>query len=151
MRLSIPFLPAFLLSPFARAALETWNGTSVYVAYPPIPPSPSVPSYPGHGTPLPIPPAIPGNEPTFDNVILFITDIFGHNSAAAQKLANQISVSGNYLVVMPDIFQGDPVPENGAFPSTWASRHGPTEVEPALDLIVAEIKRKYGELGIERY
>lgn len=128
MRFALSLTSTLIGFPFARAALEIWNGTPVYVSYPPIPP------------------ALPGsNPPPFDNVILFITDIYGYNSTAAQSLATQLSVKGNYLVVIPDIFQGDPVPENGPRAPDWSTRHGPAQVEPILEATIAEIKRRYGK------
>ncbi|RPA83892.1 alpha/beta-hydrolase [Ascobolus immersus RN42] len=93
-------------------------------------------------------PQTTASEPT--SIILLIPDIYGHNSTATKTLAQKISTLSNLIVVVPDVFEGEPIPEGGApsFPPGWQDRHGPAQVERVLDLTLAEVKRRWGEVKV---
>jgi dienelactone hydrolase len=68
-----------------------------------------------------------------------------------------------YLVVAPDVFAGDPVPESLLSPdgslagnfdwAGWTGRHTVKDVEPILDATIAALKSEYGvkHLGAAGY
>ena len=76
------------------------------------------------------------------NTILYLTDIFGHNLTNAHLLADKLASAGN-LVVVPDLFNGDPIP----FPLTadfdfppWIAKHNDASVEGILGAFRAALK-----------
>ncbi|RPA77744.1 hypothetical protein BJ508DRAFT_416898 [Ascobolus immersus RN42] len=122
--LALTALAALPLS--SLCALENWSGRSVYVAYPGKSSAKKPPKNP--------------------QTILLLTDIFGHLSPPAQALANKISKSGNFLVVMPDLFNGDPIPfpppATGLDPA-WIAQHTEPLVDPRITEVVNNINKKY--------
>lgn len=121
MRLSLlALLPAVL-----AGSLQQWGSISTFVAQPP---------------------RTLGVKPS--SVILYIPDIYGHNSTQARTLAQRISDLGNYIVVAPDIFEGEPLIEGQPFTPDWASRHGPAQVEAILDKVLAEIENRWGKVKV---
>ena len=88
--------------------------------------------------------------------ILLCTDVIGHTFANVQLIADQYAANG-YLTVVPDLFQGDPVPLNkpagfdlwawlgGTSPSGQA--HGLTQVDP---VVAATLKYLREDKGIKR-
>ncbi|OQE42292.1 hypothetical protein PENCOP_c004G01830 [Penicillium coprophilum] len=77
--------------------------------------------------------------------ILLLTDVIGHRSINAQLIADQLAANG-YLVVMPDLFHGDPVRLNrpASFDlMRWLEGppgHLPNRVEPVVQAILKEMK-----------
>ncbi|KAL0255015.1 hypothetical protein SLS55_009542 [Diplodia seriata] len=92
--------------------------------------------------------AYPENKST-ENAILILTDIFGHEFVNVQLLADQFAANG-YFAVIPDLFNGDPVPVD--MPADfelmkWLGGHGVAQVDPIVDAVVKELK---GKLGVKR-
>ena len=84
--------------------------------------------------------------------ILLITDVIGHKFNNAQLIADQFAANG-YLVVMPDLFYGDPIPLNrpGDFDlMAWLTKGGPKgshlpiTVDPIIDSCLVEMRTKLG-------
>lgn len=64
-------------------------------------------------------------------------------------LADKFAANG-YLVVMPDLFEGDTVPLNrpeGFKIMDWLQNHLPQHVEPIIDEVIKEMREK---LGVKR-
>ena len=89
-----------------------------------------------------------------DYGILVITDVIGHRFPNAQLIADQFAANG-YFVLMPDLFDGDPIPLNrpGDFEiKDWldgkyhkdGKAHLPPQVDPIVDAMLVEMKQKYG-------
>ncbi|KAK3398804.1 Alpha/Beta hydrolase protein [Sordaria brevicollis] len=90
----------------------------------------------------------PPNKLT-EHAILILTDVVGHNFLNAQLLADQFAKRG-YLVVMPDLFDGDTVPLNrpeGFQIMDWLKDHLPEHVEPIIDSVIHEMRQN---LGVKR-
>jgi dienelactone hydrolase len=61
-------------------------------------------------------------------------------------VADQFAANG-YLVVAPDLFQGDPIPPNRGADFdmlTWRGKHGTETVDPIVDGVIKELRTKYG-------
>ncbi|KAJ5187201.1 hypothetical protein N7449_010195 [Penicillium cf. viridicatum] len=89
-------------------------------------------------------------ERSTKRVILLLTDVIGHRFINAQLIADQLAANG-YLVVMPDLFHGDPVPLNNRPASfdlmSWLKGppgHLPDRVEPVVQAILKEMKSNMG-------
>lgn len=86
--------------------------------------------------------------------LLLITDVIGHVSINAQLIADQFASNG-YLVLMPDLFHGDPIPLNrpgdfdiqkwlkGGYPGSPEGGHLPPNVDPIIDACLVEMRTKY--------
>ncbi|KAK4160890.1 dienelactone hydrolase [Cladorrhinum sp. PSN259] len=77
-----------------------------------------------------------------ENAILILSDVIGHRFINAQLLADQF-VSHGYLVIMPDLFEGDTVPLNrpeGFRIMEWLKNHLPQHVEP-IDEVIREMRQ----------
>nr|POE75776.1 hydrolase tropi [Quercus suber] len=110
----------------AKGQIQTISGISTYVTY-------------------------PENKNT-ELAILVLPDVIGHKFINAQLLADNFAANG-YFVVMPDIFEGDPVPLNrpeGFDFGTWISKGGPNnghtvkQVDPIVEAIIKEMKTNMG-------
>jgi len=94
--------------------------------------------------------------------ILILTDVIGHGFINAQLIADQFAANG-YLVLMPDLFGGDPISLNrpGDFDlMNWLkggynpkkTAHLPPEVDPIIDACLVEMRtvhniKKIGAVG----
>ncbi|PYH89955.1 alpha/beta-hydrolase [Aspergillus ellipticus CBS 707.79] len=107
----------------AKGEIKQIANVSTYVAYPP--------------------------DRSTKHAILFLADAMGHRFINAQLLADQFATQG-YLVVMPELFHGDPIPINysDAFDIWgWYNNHLPPRVDPIVDRVLAEMR---GPLGCQR-
>ncbi|KAJ9649029.1 hypothetical protein H2199_000942 [Coniosporium tulheliwenetii] len=80
------------------------------------------------------------------NAVLILTDVIGHEFINVQLIADQFAANG-YLVVMPDLFHGDPLPLNRPADYNfmgWLNKHPTSRVEPVIE---ATLKHMRGELG----
>ncbi|KAF2218165.1 dienelactone hydrolase [Elsinoe ampelina] len=88
------------------------------------------------------------SSPT-DKAILVLTDVIGHRFINAQLIADQFAANG-YLVAMPDLFHGDPIPLNrpeGFNIMTWLQGppgHLPNRVDPVVEASIKELREKHG-------
>jgi dienelactone hydrolase len=81
-----------------------------------------------------------------DRAVIILPDVIGHKFINAQLIADQYAANG-YLTVMPDIFQGDPIPLNRPADfdfNTWRQGHGVDKVDPIIEEVIKELKGKYG-------
>ncbi|ODV88367.1 hypothetical protein CANCADRAFT_4500, partial [Tortispora caseinolytica NRRL Y-17796] len=87
-----------------------------------------------------------GDSSKTDKVVLILTDVLGPLFNNLQLIADQFAEHG-YYVVMPDMFNKDPVPLNPEDPEllfkTWLPKHGPETVYPIIDAVTKEIKEKF--------
>lgn len=86
----------------------------------------------------------PPNKST-ENGVLILTDVIGHRFQNAQLIADQFAANG-YLVLMPDLFNGDPIPLNrpGDFDlHEWKKSHLPPVVDPIVTACLNELRTKY--------
>lgn len=90
--------------------------------------------------------------------ILLLTDVIGHRFINAQLIADQLAANG-YLVIMPDLFHGDPVllnrPVNFDL-MAWLKGppgHLPNRVEPVVQAVLKDIKFNMGyeRIGVIGY
>ncbi|KAH9941214.1 dienelactone hydrolase endo-1,3,1,4-beta-D-glucanase [Epithele typhae] len=79
--------------------------------------------------------ATPSGEYDKAKVVLFLTDVFGIPLINNKLLADDFARNG-YRTVMPDLFQGEPLPRT----SCWMTRHGPESWHPVVDGVVAALK-----------
>ncbi|PYI01414.1 dienelactone hydrolase family protein [Aspergillus sclerotiicarbonarius CBS 121057] len=87
----------------------------------------------------------PSNQSS-ENAILFLTDAMGHRFINAQLIADQFAANG-YLVVMPELFHGDPIPINyGADFDIWGwyKKHLPPRVDPIVEAVLEEMHTTLG-------
>lgn len=119
---SLCFLAATLISTVAaqRGSFETLNGINSYVVKP--------------------------KGPKADKAILFVTDIYGHATENAKGVANKFAKAG-YLVVVPDLFNGDAwtADRDIAGLPAWGAQFGVEVTDPKLDSVLAAIKTKYSK------
>ncbi|KAM0723281.1 hypothetical protein Q7P37_001482 [Cladosporium fusiforme] len=86
--------------------------------------------------------------------VLYMTDIFGLDLINNKLLADSIAKAG-YLVVVPDLFRGEPVPadaledpaSNFSLPE-WQQRHPQAEIESILDTTINSIRTTYNASNI---
>jgi len=95
--------------------------------------------------------AYPESKDT-SNAILILTDVIGHEYINAQLIADQFAANG-YYVVMPDLFEGDPVPLNrpeGFDIFAWLTKSGPSGghtkevVDPIIETVIKDMKENQG-------
>jgi len=87
------------------------------------------------------------------NAILILPDVIGHEFINAQLIADQFAANG-YFVVMPDLFEGDPIQLNrpeGFDIMKWLQTggpegkgHGPGQVDPIVTAIIKEMRENLG-------
>jgi dienelactone hydrolase len=81
-----------------------------------------------------------------DIAILILPDVIGHRFINTQLIADQFAANG-YLVAVPDLFHGDPLPMNRGPEfdmAAWRANHLPETVDPVVDAAVKELKENYG-------
>jgi dienelactone hydrolase len=84
--------------------------------------------------------------------ILLLTDVIGYDFINAQLIADQFAANG-YYVVMPDLFEGDPVKLNGP-PGfdimEWLQKSGPSgghtykQTDPIVEAVIKDMKTNQG-------
>ncbi|KAI9685846.1 MAG: hypothetical protein M1822_004124 [Bathelium mastoideum] len=92
------------------------------------------------------------------NAILLLTDVIGHKFINAQLIADQFAANG-YFVVMPDLFEGDPIPLNrpeGFDIMKWMQGppgHMKERVDPIVEAAIKEMRKNLGvkKLGAVGY
>jgi len=94
--------------------------------------------------------AYPANKKT-ENAILYLPDIFGVQLVQNKLLADSFAKAG-YLVVEPDLFEGDPAPADLASPAgrnmgAWMAKHTVSKID---SIIAATIKHMREDLGVKR-
>jgi len=96
--------------------------------------------------------ATPSGDYPKDKVLLFLPDAFGLELNNNKLLADDFARNGIYTV-LPDIFEGDPAPED-AFSGTstfkiheWAPKHVQGQARTVVDKVVAGLKAE----GITRF
>ncbi|RMD39156.1 hypothetical protein DV735_g5973, partial [Chaetothyriales sp. CBS 134920] len=95
--------------------------------------------------------------------ILLITDVIGHRFINAQLIADQLAAN-NYVVLVPDLFDGDPIKLNrpdGFTIEKWlnggyhknGTPHLTAQVDPIIEASIKELRTKYGvkKLGAVGY
>jgi dienelactone hydrolase len=90
----------------------------------------------------------PSTNPNTSTAILFLSDACGLH-IHSRLLADTISSAGNYIVVMPDLFHGDPHPYNDASVDLyeWLAGHPAERVDPVVKSTLEHIR---GNLGFDR-
>jgi dienelactone hydrolase len=81
-----------------------------------------------------------------DRAVIILPDVIGHKFINAQLIADQYAANG-YLTVMPDIFEGDPIPLNRPAKfdiNTWRQGHGVDKVDPIIEEVLKELRDKHG-------
>ncbi|KAF2163250.1 hypothetical protein M409DRAFT_57547 [Zasmidium cellare ATCC 36951] len=95
--------------------------------------------------------AYPESKDT-STAILILTDVIGHKFENAQLIADQFAANG-YYVVMPDLFEGDPIPLNRPADfdiMKWLTTSGPSKghtketVDPIVEKIIKDMKQNQG-------
>ncbi|KAK4244591.1 dienelactone hydrolase family-domain-containing protein [Corynascus novoguineensis] len=90
------------------------------------------------------------SEPECKNpkvAVLYLTDVFGIQLRENKLLADSFARAG-FLVVAPDMFDGEPAPldfnEPGFNATEFTLKHGPNATDPILDKGVAYLKERMG-------
>ncbi|KAL9091409.1 MAG: hypothetical protein Q9165_004795 [Trypethelium subeluteriae] len=115
---------------------------------------------------LPVPTyfSYPKDKGSNTHAVLILTDVIGHEATNAQlydsnsvsfksdvsltshSIADQFAANG-YFCVMPDLFEGDPVPLNRpeSFDiGTWRQGHGNERVDPIVEATIKEMRSNLG-------
>jgi len=89
-----------------------------------------------------------------DLAIVLFTDIFGYALPQTRLIADSFA-RGGYLVLIPDYFRGDPIPQNmtGFDMNAWFARHPTTSTQPIVDSTIkyARDTLKVRKLGVVGY
>ncbi|KAL3426366.1 dienelactone hydrolase [Phlyctema vagabunda] len=82
--------------------------------------------------------------------ILYLTDIFGVQLVNNRLLADSFALAG-YLVVVPDLFEGDPVPADalsnpasGFNLTAWSAIHTPAKTDAIINSTINSIRSNLG-------
>ncbi|KAF7365719.1 Dienelactone hydrolase endo--beta-D-glucanase [Mycena venus] len=82
-----------------------------------------------------------------DKVLIYLTDAFGMGLVNNLLLADDFARNG-FKTIVPDMFNDDPVPLNVYQPDStwdrvkWFSNHGPQQIRPAIDSVLAALKEQ---------
>lgn len=128
--LAVVSFPRYLVYSNTRTVLTSRKSTEdLYIAYPPH-----------HNN----------SSTTTTSAILYLTDIFGLQLINNRLLADALSKAG-YLVVLPDLFRGDPVPADAlSNPSSnfnmtaWRARHPQSQVEAIITSALNTTRQHFG-------
>jgi dienelactone hydrolase len=87
-------------------------------------------------------------NPSTTTAIMYLTDACGLH-IHSRLLADSISAIGNYTVLMPDLFHGDPHPYNDASVDLykWLAEHPAERVDPVVKSTLEHIR---ADLGFDR-
>ncbi|KAJ7909412.1 Alpha/Beta hydrolase protein [Mycena leptocephala] len=91
--------------------------------------------------------ATPTVEYPKDKVLLYLTDAFGLALSNNLLLADDFARNG-FKTIVPDMFNDDPVPQEAFSPNStwdgvkWFSSHGPQQIRPTIDSVVAALKEE---------
>ncbi|KAI8970925.1 alpha/beta-hydrolase [Trametes punicea] len=88
--------------------------------------------------------SVPSGDYAKEKVVLFLSDVFGIPLVNNKLLVDDFARNG-FRTIMPDLFQGDPYPEDALNREdfdrdAWRSRHGPETWKPVLDAIVSTLQ-----------
>ncbi|CAH6718168.1 protein Aim2p [[Candida] jaroonii] len=83
---------------------------------------------------------VAGDDKSYDKVIVFLTDIYGHKFKNTQLVADGISQMTGMKVVVPDIIDNDPLTDLSKL-QEWFGKHGP----PITGPIVQKFFKGFGE------
>lgn len=84
-----------------------------------------------------------GAECGWEKIVVIFTDIFGHKFLNNQLLADQLSKSGKFQVLIPDILEGDPIADFGSFDAkTWIPKHNHDRIKGIVDPFLKQIVEK---------
>lgn len=78
--------------------------------------------------------------------VLILPDVIGHEFVNVQLVADQLAANG-YLTVVPDLFEGDPVPLNRPDDFNlqgWLKGHQPDKVDPIVEKAIDGMKKDLG-------
>lgn len=90
---------------------------------------------------------VTGDEAHASKKLLFyFSDVIGHKFDNAQLIADEYAKAG-FFVVLPDLFNGDPVPLNPPagfdLAAGWRPKHSPEITEPIVDQVVDAVYTQY--------
>ncbi|KAF8987854.1 dienelactone hydrolase [Cyathus striatus] len=91
-----------------------------------------------------------------DKVVLYISDLFGAQFINAQLLADDFAQNG-FKTIIPDYFDGDPVPADALNPGSdfdlmgWLKNHGVEKSRGPLEVVVSELKSQGITIGATGY
>ncbi|TFK69292.1 chlorocatechol-degradation protein [Pluteus cervinus] len=78
-------------------------------------------------------------------IVLYLPDAYGPQLLNNQLLADDFAKKG-FKTVIPDIFDGEPVPLEARFNTfnvpKWLARHGDNVVRPIIDRVIAALKKQ---------
>ncbi|EIN05293.1 chlorocatechol-degradation protein [Punctularia strigosozonata HHB-11173 SS5] len=86
----------------------------------------------------------PAEDYPKDKVVLFLTDVFG--LAQNNKLVADDFARNGFKTIVPDYLESDPIPPFdqhatlGFNREAWMARHGPAQLRPILDKVIAALK-----------
>jgi dienelactone hydrolase len=92
----------------------------------------------------------PPGRNTSDKALLFVSDIFGVPLLQNKLLADSLAAN-DYLVVMPDLFEGDAISveeqEAGLNLTEWRALHPTPKIDSIINATIGYLR---GELEVER-
>ncbi|CDO69409.1 hypothetical protein BN946_scf184791.g4 [Trametes cinnabarina] len=88
--------------------------------------------------------ATPSGDYAKDKVVLYLHDGFGLPLVNNKLLCDDFARNG-FRTIMPDLFNGDPVPEDAMERAdfdrvAWMNRHGPETWKPLVDAVVGALR-----------
>lgn len=75
--------------------------------------------------------------------VVILTDIYGHKYNNVLLIADEFAKAG-YLVYIPDILKGDPVPATQEDLSQWIGEHPVEVTDPIVDGFLSALRKKVG-------